>query len=80
MLNHYNLEPIDEYVKVFPDAVYMERREDWTHVFIPHQGLLEATSSHIKLMANGMIHGALVNIVSWLNFMKKIKRDADMSR
>ena len=45
VLNHYNLEPADEYVKkVFPDAVYMERREDWTHVFIPHQGLLEAHS------------------------------------
>ena len=69
VLNHYNLEPADEYVKkVFPDAVYMERREDWTH------------ASHIKLMANGMIHGVLVNIVSWLNFMKKIKRDTDMSR
>ena len=29
VLNHYNLEPADEYVKkVFPDAVYMERREE----------------------------------------------------
>lgn len=81
VLNHYNLEPADEYVKkVFPDAVYMERREDWTHVFIPHQGLLEANSFTYKIDANGMIHGALVNIVSWLNFMKKIKRDTDMSR
>ena len=50
VLNHYNLEPADEYVKkVFPDAVYMERREDWTHVFIPHQGLLEANSFTYKI-------------------------------
>lgn len=27
VINHYNLESADEYVKkVFPDAVYMERR------------------------------------------------------
>ena len=50
VMNHYNLEPADEYVKkVFPDAVYMERREDWTHVFIPHQGLLEANSFTYKI-------------------------------
>lgn len=45
VLNHYNLEPADIYVKkVFPNAVYMEKTEDWTHVFIPHQGLLEANN------------------------------------
>lgn len=50
VLNHYNLESADEYVKkVFPNAVYMERREDWTHAFIPHQGLLEANSFTYKI-------------------------------
>lgn len=27
----------------------MERREDWTHAFIPHQGLLEANSFTYKI-------------------------------
>lgn len=50
VLNHYNLEPADEYVKkVFPNAVYMEKEDKRTNVFIPHQGLLEANNFIYKI-------------------------------
>lgn len=80
VLNHYNLEPADEYVKKFSRCSIHGKKRRLTHVFIPHQGLLEANSFTYKIDGKWYDSWGTSEHSKLVEFYEKIKRDTDMSR